>query len=177
MGVPPVTYENLRCIIRKPLQKGQRVANVAKKDDTATRYRDWMVEIVSNPQYLKAGQKALVVTKKAFTIEGGKYLPNWQREGDRPREVAWVGEPDMYAKLLRRWNADQENWLRLTDDRDGFHWDLGQDRRAAVTYFGRTRQAAMLGTRPTVFIFEADWPKQGPNTAEVQAWLNLHTLH
>jgi hypothetical protein len=29
----------------------------------------------------------------------------------------------------------------------------------------------------TVFIFDADWPKQGPNTAEVQAWLNLHTLH
>src|SRR5262249_14733305 len=31
LGVPPVTYEKLRCIIRKPpLQKNQRIANVAK---------------------------------------------------------------------------------------------------------------------------------------------------
>jgi hypothetical protein len=179
MGVPSVTYENLQCVIRKPpLQKGQRVANVAKKDDTATKYRDWMVETVSNPQYLKAGQKALVVTKKAFTLEEGKYLPNWQREGDRPNQSAWRDDPDTYEKLLHRWNADQENWLKLADDRDGFHWDLGQDRRAAVTYFGaNTTGSNAWNKAETVFIFEADWPKQGPNTAEVQAWLNLHTLH
>jgi hypothetical protein len=42
MAVPPVTTGNLRCIIRKPSpQKGQRIANVAKKDDAATAYRDW----------------------------------------------------------------------------------------------------------------------------------------
>jgi hypothetical protein len=92
MGVPSVTYGNLRCIIRKPpLQKGQRIANIAKKDDAATRYRDWMVETVKNPEYLQPGQKALVVTKKAFTIEDGKYLPDWKRDSERPERggVGW----------------------------------------------------------------------------------------
>jgi hypothetical protein len=179
MGVPPVTYRNLRCIIRKPpLQRGQRIANVAKKDDAATAYRDWVVETVKNSEYLKPGQKALVVTKKAFTIEDGKYLPDWQRDSERPKEAAWLGEPDMYAKLLQRWNADQEKWLKLAEDRDGFRWDLGQGRTAAVTYFGaNTTGSNAWNTAETVFIFEADYPKQGPNTAEVQAWLNLHTLH
>jgi hypothetical protein len=82
----------------------------------------------------------------------------------------------VYAKLLQRWNDDQEKWDRLAKDRDGFHWDLGQGRTAAVTYFGE-HDGQQCHTAETVFIFEADYPKQGPNTAEVQAWLNLHTLH
>jgi hypothetical protein len=179
MGVPPVTYGSLRCIIRKPpLQKGQRIANIAKRDDAATRYRDWMVETVKNPEYLQPGQKALVVTKKAFTIEDGKYLPDWKRDSERPKEAEWVGDPDVYVKLLQRWNDDQEKWEALAKDRDGFHWDLGQGRSAAVTYFGaNTTGSNAWNAAETVFIFEADYPKQGPNTAEVQAWLNLHTLH
>jgi hypothetical protein len=177
MGVPSVSYENLRCIIRKPpLPKGHRVANVAKKDDTATHYRNWIAETVKNPEYLQPGQKALVVTRKAF-IEG-KYLPDWQRDSERPKEAAWAGEPDLYAKLLQRWNADREKWEELAENRDGFHWDLEQGRSAAVTYFGaNTTGSNAWQTASTVFIFDADWPKQGPNTAEVQAWLNLHTLH
>jgi hypothetical protein len=187
MGIPAVTYENLRCIIRKPpLQKKQRVANVAKKDDTATKYRDWMVEIVSNPEYLKTtdpewgvpGQKALVVTKKAFTVEGGKYLPNWQREGDRPNQSIWQDDPSTYEKLLHCWNADQDRWAKMAEERDGFHWDLGQGRSAAVTYFGaNTTGSNAWNSADTVFIFEADYPQRGPNTAEVQGWLNLHTQH
>jgi hypothetical protein len=135
MSVPSVSYGNLRCIIRKPpLHKGQRVANVAKKDNDATAYRDWIVETVKNPEYLQPGQKALIVTKKAF-VEG-KYLPDWQRDSARPKEAAWSGEPALYAKLLAQWNADQEKWATLADDRDGFNWDLGEGRAAAVTYFG-----------------------------------------
>jgi hypothetical protein len=179
MGVPHVTYGSLRCIIRKPpLQKGQRIANIAKKDDAATRYRDWMVETVKNPEYLQPGQKALVVTKKAFTIEDGKYLPDWKRDSERPKEAEWVGDPDVYVKLLQRWNDDQEKWEALAKDRDGFYWDLGDGRSAAVTYFGANTSGSNVWNKAeTVFIFEADYPKQGPNTAEVQAWLNLHTLH
>jgi hypothetical protein len=144
---------------------------VAKKDDTATLYRNWIAETVKNPEYLQPGQKALVVTRKAF-VEG-KYLPDWQRDSERPKEAAWAGEPDLYAKLLQRWNADQERWEKLAKDRDGFHWDLEQGRSAAVTYFGaNTTGSNAWQTASTVFIFDADWPKQGPNTAEVQAWLN-----
>jgi hypothetical protein len=148
----------------------------AKKDDTATLYRNWIADTVKNPEYLQLGQEALVVTRKAF-IEG-KYLPDWQRDSERPKEAAWAGEPELYAKLLQRWNADQEKWEALAKDRDRFHWDLGQGRTAAVTYFGaNTTGSNAWQQASTVFIFDADHPKQGPNTAEVQAWLNLHTLH
>jgi hypothetical protein len=58
---------NLRCIIRKPpLQKGQQVANVARRDDTANHYRNWIAETVKNPEYFKPGQQAPIVTRKAF---------------------------------------------------------------------------------------------------------------
>jgi hypothetical protein len=133
---------------------------------------------VKSPEYLQPGQKALIVTKKAFTVEDGKYLPDWQRDSERPKKAAWEGDPETYAKLLDRWNADQEKWATLAEDRDGFHWDLGNGRSAAVTYFGaNTTGSNSWNTASTVFIFDADWPKMGPNTAEVQAWLNLHTLH
>jgi hypothetical protein len=54
-----------------------------------------------------------------------KNLPDWQRDSERPKEAEWVGDPDVYAKLLQRWNDDQEKWDGLAKDRDGFHWELG----------------------------------------------------
>jgi hypothetical protein len=55
----------------------------------------------------------------------------------------------VYAKLLQRWNDDQEKWDRLAKDRDGFHWELGEGRTAAVTYFGANTTGIEKVVQPT----------------------------
>jgi hypothetical protein len=110
---PSVTYERLRTAIVTPPSR-KWVAEVVKSYTDAMEYRDWAVSVISNPDYLKPGERALVVCKHALTglrssdgTDGGRYLPDWDREDETP-------------------------WRRLNSGPNGFHWDLGDDRRAAI---------------------------------------------
>jgi hypothetical protein len=148
---PLVTYGRLRTVIVTPPSR-KWVAEIVKSYTDAMEYRDWAVSVISNPDYLKPGERALVVCKHALTglrssdgSDGGRYLPDWDRED----ETLW-----------RRLNAPPKKGDPNSGP-NGFQWDLGDDRRAAITYWGSDNTGRCdWQDCSTVYLFDAAWQRK-----------------
>jgi hypothetical protein len=158
---PRVTYRNLRaCIVTPPSRK--LVSAIVKSQPDSIEYRNWVVDVVSNDDYFKPGTTALVVCKHALTglrnsedKEGLCLLPNWRREPDPKTGI----------------NEDDEKWQTLQRDPNGFHWDLGNDRWAALTYWGADNTGRNDWSKcSAVFLFDANHQRKAQQWGRASGW-------